>query len=86
MQESSYLVLHLSWFHVTNASSASMMLTIFGGKIEDLRVFLIEERLADGWVSWNASRFGVTLAAFNNTALGVAIKTKNVTPKKSSPA
>jgi len=62
------------------AGNASMMLSIFGGKIEDLRALLIEERLTDGWVPQNASRFGVTLGAFNNTAFGVIVRTKTVPP------
>jgi hypothetical protein len=69
---------------MNHRDSASMMLSLFGGKVDDLRALLIEERLADGWVPWNTSRFGVTLGAFNNTALKVAIRTKTVPPKKTS--
>lgn len=65
-------------------NSASMLLSIFGGKVDDVRALLLEERLADGWLPWNASRFGVTLGAFNNTALKVAAQTKTVPPSKKS--
>lgn len=53
------------------ASNASTMLTIFGGRVEDIRTVLLEERLADGWESRVRSRFGLTFAAFNATVLPV---------------
>ncbi|KAF7977962.1 hypothetical protein HWV62_2059 [Athelia sp. TMB] len=53
------------------ASNASTMLTIFGGRVEDLRTLLLEERLPEGWESRVHSRFGLTFAAFNTTVLPV---------------
>jgi len=53
------------------ASNASTMLTIFGGRVEDLRTVLLEERLPEGWESRVRSRFGLTFAAFNTTVLPV---------------
>jgi hypothetical protein len=56
------------------------MLTIFGGRIEDLRTVLLEERLPDGWESRVRARFGLTFAAFNGTVLRVASGVKEVPP------
>lgn len=47
------------------------MLTIFGGRIEDLKPMLLEERFADGWEPRILSRFGLTMAAFNGTVVPV---------------
>lgn len=60
------------------------MLTIFGGRVDDLRVLLLEERLPDGWESRVRSRFGLTFAAFNSTVLKVIGGVKDVPP--SAPA
>jgi len=66
------------------ASNASTMLTIFGGRIEDLRTILLEERLPDGWESRVRSRFGLTFAAFNGTVFRVSAAVKEVTSKLKS--
>jgi len=58
------------------AGNASFLLTLFGGSVAPIRTLLLEERIEDGWVPANASRFGVTLAAFNNTAIKVALGRK----------
>jgi hypothetical protein len=63
------------------ASNASTMLTIFGGRIEDLRSILLEERIPDGWESRVRSRFGLTFGAFNFTVARVASAVKQVPPK-----
>jgi hypothetical protein len=47
------------------------MLVIFGGRVNDLRTFLKEERIPDGWEPRLRSRFGLTFAAFNLTVLKV---------------
>ena len=47
------------------------MLTIFGGRVEDLEIILTEERLPDGWESRIRKTFGLTMAAFNLTVFGV---------------
>lgn len=57
------------------------MLTIFGGRIEDLRSILLEERIPDGWESRVRSRFGLTFGAFNFTVARVASAVKQVPPK-----
>jgi hypothetical protein len=53
-------------------------LTIFGGKIADLKPFLIEERISEGWEPRIRSRMGLTFLTFNSTVLKVenAIKEK----------
>jgi len=62
------------------SSNASTMLTIFGGRIDDLRTVLLEERLPDGWQSRVRARFGLTFAAFNGTVLKVITGVKDVPP------
>lgn len=56
------------------------MLTIFGGRIDDLRTMLLEERIPDGWESRVRSRFGLTFAAFNLTVFKVSGGIKDVPP------
>ncbi|KZP28459.1 Cloroperoxidase [Athelia psychrophila] len=53
------------------ASNASAMLSIFGGRVEDLRTFLLEERIPEGWEPGLRSRFGLTFAVFNMTAFSI---------------
>jgi len=62
------------------SSNASTMLTIFGGRVEDLRTVLLEERLPDGWESKVRSRFGLTFAAFNGTVFKVSSGIKTIPP------
>ena len=45
------------------------MLTIFGGRVHDLRSFLADERIPDKWESRVRSRWGLTFAKFNFTVL-----------------
>ena len=47
------------------------MLTIFGGRVNDLRPMLSEERFSENWEPRILSRFGLTMAAFNFTVLPV---------------
>ena len=51
--------------------SSSTMLTIFGGRVDDLRPMLTEERFAENWEPRILSRFGLTMAAFNGTVIPV---------------
>lgn len=41
--------------------------------MDDLKVILKEERLPEGWESRVRNPFGLTLAAFNSTVLGVEL-------------
>ena len=56
--------------------SSSTLLTIFGGRVNDLKPFLLEERLPDGWESRVRSRFGLTFLAFNTTVLPLEFSIK----------
>jgi hypothetical protein len=56
------------------------MQLVFGGKAEELRLFLLEERIVDGWVPRNAKRFGITLGEFNVASSNIAFHTKTVPP------
>jgi hypothetical protein len=61
--------------------NCAAMQTVFAGKVDDLRPFLLEEKLRDGWEPCNGARFGQTLAVFNNASLKVGVRTKTVPPK-----
>lgn len=52
-------------------SSSSTMLTIFGGRVEDLTPMLVEERFSDRWEPRILDRYGLTMAKFNGTVLPV---------------
>lgn len=62
------------------------MLTIFGGKVDDLRAMLLEERIPEGWESRVRSRFGLTFAAFNLTVFKVSGGVKDVPPSADAQA
>jgi len=51
------------------SSNSSTLLRILGGRISDIRPFLIEERIPEGWEPAVRSRVGLTLANFNFTVL-----------------
>ncbi|KAJ7049349.1 Chloroperoxidase [Mycena amicta] len=56
---------------IFGSANTSTLLAIFGGQVDDLEVFLKEERLPDNWESKNRSRKGVTFFAFNRTTAKV---------------
>lgn len=66
--------------HNTRLSS-STMLTILGGKIKDLRPFLLEERIPDGWQPRVLHPMGLTMAEFNKTVMQVELGIKEELPK-----
>jgi hypothetical protein len=47
------------------------MLTVFGGRQEDLGTVLTEERFPEGWEPRILARNGLTMAMFNRAALKV---------------
>ena len=47
------------------------MLTIFGGKVRDLRPILLEERLPDGWQPSERHPMGLTMLTFQSTVMAV---------------
>ena len=51
------------------------MLTIFGGRVNDLKSVLIEEKLPEGWESRVRSRWGLTFFKFNLTVLPLEFST-----------
>ncbi|ETW77439.1 chloroperoxidase 4, partial [Heterobasidion irregulare TC 32-1] len=53
------------------SSNSGTLLTIFGGRVDDLRTVLLEERLPDGWESRVREPMGLTIAVFNKTVLGI---------------
>jgi len=69
---------HLRMFAFGNCAA---MQTVFAGKVDDLRPFLLEEKLRDGWQPVNKTYFGQTLAVFNTASLKIAAGTKTVPPK-----
>lgn len=48
------------------------MLTIFGGRVDDLTPMLTEERFSDDWEPRILDRYGLTMAKFNGTVIPVA--------------
>ncbi|TCD65706.1 hypothetical protein EIP91_002282 [Steccherinum ochraceum] len=64
------------------SANSSTMLTIFGGKVADLRPFLLEERIPDDWQPRTTTRMGLTMAAFNGTVLPVELGIKKFTVPK----
>ncbi|KAK4896660.1 hypothetical protein LTR27_005580 [Elasticomyces elasticus] len=61
-----------SRFHnLFGSANSSTMLTIFGGRVEDLKPMLVEERFADHWEPRVLDRYGLTMAKFNWTVLPV---------------
>jgi hypothetical protein len=65
---------------IFGSSNASTMLTIFGGRIDDIRSVLLDERLPDGWESRVRTRFGLTFGTFNWTVFRVENGVKKVPP------
>ena len=53
--------------------SSSTLLMIFGGRVDDLNVFLKEERLPAGWEPRIREPWGLTIAAFIQTVLRVEL-------------
>ncbi|KIM41361.1 hypothetical protein M413DRAFT_71959 [Hebeloma cylindrosporum] len=53
------------------SSNSSTMLTIFGGRIDDIESILVDERIPDGWESRIRKRMGLTFASFNLTVFKV---------------
>ncbi|KIM77856.1 hypothetical protein PILCRDRAFT_825071 [Piloderma croceum F 1598] len=66
------------------SANASTLLTIFGGRMDDIRSLLFDERLPDRWESRVRSQFGLTFGAFNSTVIKVQFGVKNP-PSKGQP-
>jgi len=60
----------LDTFHkLFGSSNSATMLTIFGGRVQDLKSLLIKEMLPEGWESRVRSQWGLTISKFNLTVL-----------------
>jgi len=57
-------------------NSASTLLVVFGGRVNDLKIWLLEERFPDGWESRLRHRVGLTFVEFNGTVLDVEYGTR----------
>jgi hypothetical protein len=60
------------------------MLTLFGGRANDLRTFLLEERLPEGWEPRVRTPYGLTIGSFNKTVLRVELGIKEQKPSRTS--
>ncbi|THH08875.1 heme-thiolate peroxidase [Bondarzewia mesenterica] len=56
---------------IFGSSNSGTLVTIFGGRVDDLRTVLLEERLPEGWESRVREPMGLTLAAFQGQVLGI---------------
>lgn len=65
------------------------MYSIFGGNIKDLRVWLVEGRMPDGWEPKNREALGHTIAVcsllFPDQSVGAADRMGAVHSKRKSP-
>ncbi|OJA15798.1 hypothetical protein AZE42_10993 [Rhizopogon vesiculosus] len=62
----------LSFFHkIFGSANSSTLLTIFGGRVDDLNSILLHERIPDGWESRVRQPYGLTMMHFNKTVLAV---------------
>jgi len=66
--------------------NATTMLAVFGGRVNDLRAMLLEERIPEGWEPRIRSRYGYTMGAFNVTVFRVLFGLKGVSPKTTTAA
>ncbi|KAH8988121.1 Cloroperoxidase [Lactarius hatsudake] len=55
------------------STNGSTLLTIFGGRFDDIYTFLTEERLPEGWESRIRDQMGLTILAFNRTVFRVEL-------------
>ncbi|KAF9225398.1 Cloroperoxidase [Gyrodon lividus] len=67
----------LGFLHkIFGSTNTATLLVAFGGRIEDLKTFLLEERLPEGWESHIRLPHGLTIASFNRTIMQVELGTK----------
>jgi len=58
---------------IFGAGNCAALLQIFDGSVDDLRTFLNEERVPEGWSTKCRSLVGLTLAEFNNMSLRILL-------------
>ncbi|KAG0703590.1 Chloroperoxidase [Suillus ampliporus] len=56
---------------IFSSANSSTLVTIFGGRVDDLRSIFLDERIPEGWESRVRQPHGLTMAALNRIALGV---------------
>ncbi|KAJ7651399.1 hypothetical protein FB45DRAFT_1079219, partial [Roridomyces roridus] len=62
----------LDYFHkMFGSANSSTLLCIFGGRVDDLETFLMEERIREGWEPKALEHSGITFVKFNRTAVAV---------------
>ena len=52
-------------------NSASALLAVFDGRVNNLKIWLLEEKIPDGWETRIRHRVGLTFMEFNLTVLGI---------------
>ena len=52
-------------------NSASALLAVFDGRVNDLKIWLLEEKFPGGWETRIRHRVGLTFMEFNLTVLGI---------------
>lgn len=58
----------LSFLHkMFGSTNSATLLTAFGGRVDDLAAFLVEERLPQGWEPRIRYPHGLTILEFNQT-------------------
>jgi len=55
------------------SSNSSGLLLIMGGRVDELRPWLVEERIPEGWESRYRTRTGLTMAEINKTVLPIEL-------------
>jgi len=66
-----------SYIYVQNkyySNSASTLLVVFDGRVNDLKIWLLEERFPDGWETRLWHRVGLMFMEFNLIVLGVEFR------------
>ncbi|KAF8452558.1 Chloroperoxidase [Boletus edulis BED1] len=58
------------------SANSSTMLTIFGGRVDDLRAILLDERIPEGWEPRVRKPNGLTMITFQFTVLPVEFRTR----------
>ncbi|KAG1722647.1 Chloroperoxidase, partial [Suillus paluster] len=62
----------LSLFHkIFGSTNASTLVTAFGGRVDDLHSFLLDERIPEGWESRVRQPYGMTMMNLNRTILRI---------------
>jgi len=62
---------------VFGSNNSATMTTIFGGYVDDLEIWLKEERLPEGWQPRIRDRFGHSMMSFNRSVFAVEFRIPN---------